>query len=152
MAQANRLERDRNQEAWIRSESDDEKHKLERMAVVRLREAPENASVAKATVSLAFARDHWGRKVDALCASPGLACLDTSAFLARKHVHVWSISQTSFRCYNSDVLRSLGRKVLIVLLPEGLCLYFHPWVRMLNVIFGFVTCLSETLNTLRFLC
>lgn len=26
------------------------------------------------------------------------------------------------------------------------------WVRVLNVIFGFVTCLSETLNTLRFLC
>lgn len=30
-------------------------------------------------------------------------------------------------------------------------LYFHPWVRMVNVIFSFVTCLSETLNTLRFL-
>lgn len=49
VAHANRLERERNQDTWIRSESDDEKYKLERMAVVRLREAPENARVVKAT-------------------------------------------------------------------------------------------------------
>lgn len=101
MAQANRLERERNQEAWIRSESDDEEHKLERMAAVRLREAPENARAAKVTVSLAFARGHWGHKVAASCVSLGLACLATSAFLALKHVDVWSIFQTSHRCYAS---------------------------------------------------
>ncbi|CAG01756.1 unnamed protein product, partial [Tetraodon nigroviridis] len=48
-AQADRLERERNQEPWVRTESDDEEHKLERMAAVRLREAPENARVAKVT-------------------------------------------------------------------------------------------------------
>lgn len=78
MAQANRLERERNQEAWIRSESEDEKHKLERMAVVRLRETPENARVAKVTVSLAFARAHWRHKVAASCVSLRLACLAMS--------------------------------------------------------------------------
>lgn len=78
MAQANRLERERNQEAWIRSESDDEGRKLERMAAVRLREAPENARVAKVAVSLAFARGRWGHKVKllrVLCL--GLLCLAT---------------------------------------------------------------------------
>ncbi|XP_056895840.1 nephrocystin-4 isoform X2 [Takifugu flavidus] len=46
-AQANRLGRERNQEACIRSEP--EQRKLERMAAVRRREAPENATVAKVT-------------------------------------------------------------------------------------------------------
>lgn len=82
LAQANRLERERNQEAWIRTQSDDEEHKLERMAAVRLREAPENARVAKLTVSLAFARGRWGHKAAAWRVSLGLACPATSAFLA----------------------------------------------------------------------
>lgn len=68
---ANRLERERNQDAWIRRESDEEKHKLQRMAVVRLREAPQNARVVKATVSLAFARGPLGTQSRGSVCRPG---------------------------------------------------------------------------------
>lgn len=84
MAQAKRLERERKQEAWIRSESDDEKHKLERMAVVRLREAPENARVAKVRVGLAFARGPRGHKVAATCVSLGLVLGSLGALVIRQ--------------------------------------------------------------------
>lgn len=99
---ANRLERERNQDAWIRRESDEEKHKLQRMAVVRLREAPENARVVKATVSLAFARGPLRTQSSGSVCRPGprlsgQVCLcgaETRACVEHLQTsHHWSSSQ-----------------------------------------------------------
>lgn len=149
-AQANRLERERNPEACIRSEPD--QHKLERMAAVRRREAPEDPSVAKVTVRLAFAHSH---RRHCFLLSP-LVWPQMSFLLAQSRCGASPRQPTTV-----TILMTTCPSVLyaLVAVQEGVncsftwrhILYFHPWVHMLNVIFASVACLSETLHTSRFL-